>query len=385
MKKTLRSLILLLLMIFSLTFNVWATADLNINSKSAVLIDGGTGDIIYESNKDEKLPPASIAKIMTMILGLEAVENGRISLNDEVVISSYASSMGGSQVYLEAGETQVVEELFRAIAIRSANDAAVALAECISGTEDIFVKMMNGRAKELGMNNTNFTNASGLPDEEHYTSAYDVALMSRELLKHDIASEWLKTYIYDMKVGKNKDKIQTLVNTNKLIKQYQGVTGVKTGSTNQAGFCLSGSAKRGNLELIAVIMGADNSKTRFNEVQKMLDFGFANYDSVVIGKKGEIIQKIEIEKGSKNFVNAVFERDSFVLLSKGQKDSIDKQIILDKAMIAPIYRGETIGKMIISIDGKKTHEINLVAEEDIEKSGFFNMMKKTVTLFLNQK
>lgn len=385
MKNTLKFLGLLLLINFSMSSNVWATEELNISSKSAVLIDGGTGEIIYESNKDEKLPPASIAKIMTMLLGLEAIEGGRISFEDEVVVSNHASGMGGSQVYLEAGETQPVRELFKAIAIRSANDAAVALGEHIAGSEDIFVKMMNDRAKKLGMKNTMFTNASGLPDQDHYTSAYDVALMSRELLKHDVSREWLQTYIYDMKVGKNKDKIQTMVNTNKLIKRYQGITGVKTGSTNQAGYCVSASAKKGNLELISVIMGADNSKIRFNEAQRLLDFGFANYDSMIIGKKGEIVKNIGIEKGEKDFVNIVFEKDNFVLLPKGQNDNIDKSIMFEEHLVAPISKGDVLGKMIVSIDGKKSHEIDLIAEEDIGKIGLFDMMKKTMRLFLNHK
>lgn len=385
MKKRLGSLILLLLIVLSSTINVLAEEDLNINSKSAVLMDAGSGDIIYALNKDEKLPPASIAKIMTMLLGLEAVESGRISLKDKVVISNHASGMGGSQIYLETGETQIVEELFKAIAIRSANDAAVALGEHIAGSEDIFVKMMNEKAKKLGMENTNFANASGLPNKDHYTTAYDVALMSRELLKHNIASEWLKTYIYDMKVGKDKDKIQTLVNTNKLIKQYQGVTGLKTGSTNEAGYCLSASAQRGNLELISVIMGADNSKIRFNEAKRMLDFGFANYDSLIIGKEGEIVGSIYVEKGNINILDATLEKDSFVLLPKGKKDDIDKKVILEETLNAPIMKGDTIGKMIISINGEKTHEINLVAKENVHKAGLLNMMKKTIKSFLNQK
>lgn len=385
MKKRLGSLILLLLIVFSSTINVLAEEDLNINSKSAVLMDAGSGDIIYALNKDEKLPPASIAKIMTMLLGLEAVESGRISLKDKVVISNHASGMGGSQIYLETGETQVVEELFKAIAIRSANDAAVALGEHIAGSEDIFVKMMNEKAKKLGMENTHFANASGLPNKDHYTTAYDVALMSRELLKHNIASEWLKTYIYDMKVGKDKDKIQTLVNTNKLIKQYQGVTGLKTGSTNEAGYCLSASAQRGNLELISVVMGADNSKIRFNEAKRMLDFGFANYDSLIIGKEGEIVGSVYVEKGNINILDAILEKDSFVLLPKGKKDDIDKKVILEETLNAPIMKGDTIGKMIISINGEKTHEINLVAKENVHKAGLLNMMKKTIKSFLNQK
>lgn len=385
MNKRLGSLILSLLIVFSLSFNVFADEDLNINSKSAVLMDAGTGEIIYELNKDEMLPPASITKIMTVLLGVEAIKSGKISLEDEVTISSHASSMGGSQVYLDAGETQKVEELFKAILIRSANDAAVAIGEHIAGSEEIFVRMMNERAQELGMKNTKFKNSSGLPDTEQYSSSHDVAIMSKEILKYDLLDEWLTTYIYDMKVGKNKDKIQTLVNTNKLIKQYEGITGIKTGSTNEAGFCISASAKRGNLELIAVIMGSDSSKERFNEAMRLLDFGFANYDSFMIGEKDEVFGSIYIQKGNINTLDAILDRSSFVLLPKENKDKIDKKVILYENLEAPIMKGDVIGEIIISINGEKTHKVDLVAKDDVEKASLFKLMKNTIKSFVNQK
>ncbi len=382
MKKRLVSIILMILFLTSFSLNPIAIEELDIKGKSALLMDANTGEIIYELNKDEGLPPASIAKVMTMLLGLEAIEAGKISLADEVLISEYASSMGGTQVYLETGEIQPVEELFKAIAIRSANDAAVALGEYVAGSEELFVNMMNKRAKELGMNNTKFKNASGLPNKEHHVSAYDVALMSRELLKHDVVRDWLTTYIYDMKVGKKKDQIQTMVNTNKLIKQYQNITGVKTGSTNEAGHCLSASAKRGNLELIAVVMGANTSKERFDEAKKMLDYGFANYDSFIVGKKDDVIGYVTIEKGKVLNVDAVLENDSYVLLPKGQDSNIDKKIVLPEGAKAPLAKGEEIGNMIITLNGKEIHRIKLVAKDSVDRANFLDMLKRNLNSFL---
>ncbi len=381
MKKRLVSITLIILLLASFSLETIAVEELDVKGKSALIMDANTGQVIYELNKDERLPPASIAKIMTILLGLEAVKSGKISLSDEVLVSEYASSMGGTQVYLDMGEVQIVEELFKAIAIRSANDAAVALAEYIAGSEAAFVKMMNKRAKELGMNNTHFKNANGLPNEEHYVSAYDVALMSKEILKYDIAKEWLTTYMYDMKVGKKKDKIQTLVNTNKLIKQYQNVTGVKTGSTNEAGYCLSASAKRGNLELIGVIMGADTSKDRFNEAKRMLDFGFANYDSLMIGEKGDIIDSIKVEKGHVSTIDAILKEDSFVLVSKGQEGNVHKEVLLEESIKAPLEAGEEIGSMIISLNGKEIDRIKLVAKDSVKKASFLDMLKRSLILF----
>lgn len=217
--------------------------ELNVTSKAALLMDYSTGEVIFSYNEHEKLPPASITKIMTLLLTMEAIENGKLNLDDKVVISEYAASMGGTQVYLEPGETQTVENLIKAVSIRSANDAAVALGEAISGTNEGFIKLMNERAKSLGMNNTHFSNASGLPSENHYTTAYDIALMSRELLKYEGLQKYLTTYMEEIVVGKNKDDTQVMVNTNKLIRDYDGTTGIKTGSTNAAGYCLSASAK----------------------------------------------------------------------------------------------------------------------------------------------
>lgn len=383
MKKRLLSIILLLLIVFPISLRVYAVEDLKINAKSAILVDVNTGEIIYKLNENDRLPPASISKIMTMLIGMEAIDSGKIKLTDQVIVSEHASKTGGSTVFLETGETQSVENLFRAITIRSANDAAVALAEYIAGSEDIFVKLMNQRSKILGMKNTNFSNASGLPNKEHYTSAYDVSLMSRELLKHGKTQEWLTTYILDMMVGRKKTSTQTMVNTNRLIKEYNGATGIKTGSTNEAGYCLSASAKRGNLELIAVIMGADTSKVRFDEAKRMLDYGFANYDSITIGKKGDIIATLPVEKGRLQEVDLMLAEDSYVLLPKGEKGNFDKEVNLPESISAPILSGDEVGTLLISLNGKEIDKIKLVSKSNVEKANIINMLNRTIKSYLS--
>ncbi len=378
-----RILCIILILIINLVVPMRTLAEddpLNINAKSAVLMDYNTKEILYEKNPQEKVYPASLTKIMTLILGMEVLESGKISLNDEVRISAHAASMGGSQLWLEEGETQTVENLFKAITIRSANDAAVALAEYIAGSEEVFVKMMNEKAKELGMNNTNFMNASGLHHENHYTTAYDVALMSAELLKHEKIHDWLTVYMDEMLVGKKKDKVQSLVNTNRLIKEYEGTTGIKTGSTSQAGYCLSASAKRGNLHLIAIIMGSDTSKIRFEESKRLLDYGFANYDSVTIGRKGDSIGKVLVQKGTSQYLEAVLERDAYLLLPKGQSKEIAKEIVLPDYVNTPIKTGDVIGKLIIKIEGQEVDRVNLVAKNDVERATIKDMFFK---VFIN--
>lgn len=384
MRNRLVSIILLFLILTHLPLFSYADvdADLKVNAKAAILMDANTGAIIYKLNEDDRLAPASITKVMTLLLGIEAVEKGRIALNDEVMVSEHASSIKGSTVFLEAGEIQIVENLFKAIAIRSANDASVALAEHIAGSEELFVKMMNERAKELGMKNTNFANASGWPSDNHYISALDVALMSKELLKHDKVQEWLTIYMYDMTVGKKKNSIQTMVNTNELIKKYEGATGVKTGSTNEAGFCLSASAKRGDLELIAVILGANNSKTRFEESKRMLDFGFASFESIAIGKKGDVFANLPIEKGKIQEVELILARDSYALLPKGQKGDIHRELILPDSIPAPIEAGDTVGEMIVTIDGKEIDRVKLITKSKIGKANLFNMIQRTFKSYL---
>lgn len=383
MNKRIICITLILILSFIIPTETFAEDHLNINAKSAILMDYNTKEVLYEKNPNEKLYPASLTKIMTLLLGMEALESGKISLTDEVRISAHAASMGGSQLWLEEGETQTVENLFKAITIRSANDASVALAEHIAGSEEIFVKMMNEKAKELGMNNTNFMNSSGLHHENHYTTAYDVALMSAELLKYDKIHEWLTVYMDEMLVGKQKDKVQSLVNTNRLIKEYEGTTGIKTGSTSQAGYCLSASAKKGNLHLIAVVMGSETSKIRFEESMRLLDYGFANYDSVTIGRKGEVIDKVLIQKGDSQYLEVVLEKDSYLLLPKGQSKDITKEILLPEYVNTPIKKGDVIGELVIKIDGKDVDRVKLVAKNDVARATIKDMFLKLLKNYIN--
>ena len=291
LKKKLVSIALTIILSFT---SITVYGDMDISSKSALLMDSTSGDIIFAVNEKEELPPASITKIMTLLLTMEALDSNKINLSDEVNISENASKMAGTSIYLDVGEMQTVENLIKAISIRSANDACVAIAEHISGSEESFVALMNEKAEILGMENTHFSNSTGLPIENHYTTAYDTAIMSRELLMYPNILKYLGIYMEDLKVGKSKTSIQTMVNTNRLVKNYDGANGIKTGYTEEAKHCISASAKRGDLQLIAVILGASTSPLRFEEATNLLDHGFSNYESISIGKKGDIFSNIQI-------------------------------------------------------------------------------------------
>lgn len=377
--------IILIIMLFQFTAPIYAEDSLDIKAKSAILIDYHTGEVIYEKNPNDKLAPASISKIMTLLLGMEALESGKIKLSDKVRISSHAAGMGGSQLWLEEGEVQMIDELFKAIVLRSANDASVALAEHIAGSEEIFVNMMNEKAKALGMKDTNFTNATGLPHENHYVSAADVSIMSQELLKHKKIHDWLTIYMDEMTVGKKNDKIASLVNTNRLVKEYEGTTGIKTGSTQEAGFCLAASAKRGNLHLIAVVMGSETSKIRFDESIRLLDYGFANYDSIPIGRKGDILGKVLTHKGDLEYLEVALERDAYILIPKGKGGNLGKEILLPEFIESPIEEGEKIGELVIKIDEREIDRINLISKNSIGRAKFKEMLKKVVKSLLINK
>jgi len=371
--------IFLTLVLVMTSFGVaYADNPFDVEAKSAILIDNSTGKIIYEKNIHEKLQPASITKIMVLLLCMEALDSNKITLDDEVIVSSYAASMGGSQVYLEEGEIQKVDQLLRAISLRSANDASVALAEYISGSNDAFIQKMNERAKELGMNNTNFRNVTGLPDSEHYTTAYDISLMSRELLKHPKIHEWLTLWMDEIKVGKEKDVTQSLNNTNKLIHDYQGANGIKTGFTNDAGYCLSASAKRGNLSLISVVLGCSTSNIRFNESKKLLDYGFANYDSIPICKENDIINILPVSKGKNDKIKVLAKNDLSILVKKGNSKNIQKEILLPESIDAPLEEGHKVGELIIKIDNVEVGRTDLVIEKNIEKASIIDMLRKVI-------
>lgn len=348
------------------------------SAKGAVLLDAGSGTFLYEKNSHDKLPPASITKIMTMLLVMESIERGQIDLQDMVTISERAASMGGSQMYMEASEQQSVETLLAGMAIASANDACVACAEHVGGTEEIFVDMMNKRAKDLGMNDTHFVNTNGLPAADHYTSAYDIGLMSKELLKHEKTKEWFTTWQSTVLVGQ-KSKKQTelgLTNTNRLIKLYPGANGIKTGFTQEAGYCLSGSATKGDLTLISVVLGCDTTKNRWAESIRLLDYGFAAYDSTKIATKGEIIGTVTVEKGEPSSVNAVAKENISLLVKKGEAGKISRAAVFSEKLKAPLTKGEPVGELIVYKEEKEVERHTLVAETGAERAGIFEIYKR---------
>ncbi len=372
----LMSVVLVITLLFSFSIpQVEAVQPFEINARSAILIDAATGTVLYEKNIHEALPPASVTKVMTMLLVMEAIEDNKLTLEDKAVVSEHASKMGGTQLYLEPGEIKTIEELMKGIAIRSANDACVVVGEHLAGSEEMFVQRMNERAKELGMNDTNFVNTNGLPAPGHVTSANDIALMSKELLKHKDIHKWLTTWMDEVVVGKSQS-VQQLVNTNRLIRFYEGANGVKTGYTSEAKHCLSASATRGSSTFIAVIMGAPTSPIRFSEAAKLLDHGFANYNSVDVIKKDAVVGTIPVHKGNVLEMNAVAKEDLKLLVKKGEDGKIDKEVVLPQFIQAPLIKGEKVGEVIVTVDGKEESRVDLVAAEDIEKASFVDIISR---------
>ncbi len=358
---------------------------LEITSTAAVLMEGSTGQVIYEKNKDEKLKPASVTKVMTLLLIFEAIDSGKIKLTDPVTISEHAASMGGSQVYLEPFETQDVNTLIKCISIASANDASVAMAEMIGGSEESFVAMMNARAKELGMLNTNFVNACGLDADNHYTTAYDIALMSRELIsKHPQISEyatvWMDTFVHTTRKGQTEFG---LTNTNKLIKQYNGITGLKTGSTGLAKYCLSATAKRNGMDMIAVILAAPSTKVRFSEASKLLDYGFANCSIFKDKNEDLVVNPIPVKQGIADSVGyRVNDEFSYVCLKGTNPADIKKEITLVENITAPITENFKVGEITYKLNGKKIGSIDIVSAENIDKAKFKDYFNLTFKKFL---
>lgn len=347
---------------------------LNLESGSAILIEQSTGKILYAHNIHEKLRPASVTKVMSILLIMEALQNGKISLTDQVPCSENAASMGGSQIWLDPRETLSVDDMLKAICVNSANDCVVAMAEYIAGTEESFVQMMNNKARELGMNDTIFKNCHGLDEDGHLTSSYDIALMSRELLKkYPEVTKYTTIWMDTLRDGKSQ-----LSNTNKLIKNYKGATGLKTGSTSLALYNLSASATRDNLSLIAVIMKAPSTKVRFSEATKLLDYGFNQFSYKSFGKKGDLVQTIDINKGVKKVNGVILENDAGALVQKGKEKEIVQNMIIDENISAPIMAGQKLGEMTFSLDGKVIDSVNLVAQNSVEKITFFTMIKKVV-------
>lgn len=369
--------ILIAIMPMNLSFANEDNAPLSVSSKSAILMDVGSGQILYEKNAHDKLPPASVTKVMTMLLICEALDSGKITLDDSVQISENAASMGGSQIFLEAGEVQKVDTLLKGIAVASANDGCVAMAEYIGGSVESFVDMMNAKAKELNMKDTNFVNTNGLPVDNHYTSAHDIAIMSRELLKHDVISKYLTTWMDQVVVGKKQITVG-LANTNKLIKHYQGATGVKTGFTQQAKYCLSASAKRGDTHLVAVTLGAETSPERFKDATSLLNFGFANYESVKLCSKNDNIATLTLDKADEQKINLVAKEDLSVLIKKGGNKDFTRKIKVNENPTIPIKKGTNLGYVEIYQGKTLVGKVDLVNTKDIQKASYLKMLQRVI-------
>ncbi|HOE56842.1 MAG TPA: D-alanyl-D-alanine carboxypeptidase family protein [Bacillota bacterium] len=364
---------------FGIIVPVYSEEDMNLNCKSAALMDFGTGKLIYEQNSHEKLAPASVTKVMTMLLVMEALDSGKIAYEDKVIISDLASSKNnkGTMLLLEAGEIRTIKELLYGIAVESANDACIAVAEYISGSEEEFVKLMNKRAKELGAYDSSFVNTNGLPAPGHVTSAYDMALISRELLKHEKIFDFISKYMIKVYVGKKNNVLRELVNKNKMLRFYNDVDGIKTGWTEDAGYCISVTAKRNNLRLISVVMGSPKVEIRNKEARKLIDYGFANFNSVLVIKKDGKIQEVRVSKGNHLKVNAVADRDISILLNKGEEKNIKKIAELPDVLNAPIKKGEKIGELVVYINDAEVGRYDLVSDMDVNKSSFVNNLKNS--------
>lgn len=358
-------------LLFFLFFGKISALSLTSYSDSAILIEPTTNTILYELNKDKRKPPASMTKLMTMLLIIEAIDDGRIKLNDIVTVSKNAAGMGGSQVFLEENMKIEVEQLLKGIAIASGNDAAVAMAEHIAGSTDEFVKMMNDKVKELGLSNTHFVNVHGLDAENHYSSAYDMAQIARELLKHEKILEY--TSLYEDYLIKPDGSKTWLVNTNKLVRFYDGVDGLKTGYTSTAKYCLTATAQKNNIRFVTVAMGVDTSEHRSADTTSMLNYAFANYKLNTIIKKDQVIGEIEVKKGRNNIGKIAASENVTDLLKQNEKKTYSYNIIKDKVE-APLKKGDVVGKLeVIDNNGKKVKDVDLVINESIDKHSFFSL------------
>ena len=352
------------------------STDMQLDCKSAILMDAKTGAVLFEQNADEALPPASVTKIMTLLLVMEAIEAGKIKLDDTVVTSSHAASMGGSQIYLKEGEQMSVEDMLKSVVISSANDAACALAEFVSGSEEAFVRQMNERAAELGMKNTTFENTNGLDDtsKNHLTSARDIAVMSRELIKHEKILEYSSIWMDTVRGG-----TFGLTNTNRLVRFYRGCTGLKTGSTSKAGFCISATAERDGVSLICVIMGAETRDIRNGLATRLLDYGFANYG--MYSHTPKALDNVKVTCGVKDSVKVGY--DAFEMtVPKGDAAKISYKVELPESLSAPIQKGDVVGSVVFTLDGKEIGRADVCAAEDVNKISFMELWLRILAKFL---
>lgn len=366
-RKSVFSLILCISIIMTLMFpiKVDALSEDSITAPSAVLMEASTGKIIFEKNSHEQRPCASVTKVMTLLLVFEAIDSGKLDFDDTITASEHAASMGGSDIWLENGETMSADDMIKATVVASANDAAVALAEHISGSEDAFVEEMNKRAKELKMNDTVFKNCNGLDEDGHVTSAYDVAVMSRELMTHEKIFDYTSIWLDYLRDGKTQ-----IVNTNKLLKTYNGITGLKTGTTDDAGCCMSASATRDNVSLVAVVLGCNTGKERFADAAALLDYGFANVSVKELSLPDDMPKRINVNGGMKDSVSLKCDVNSNVVVDKGDSSEIITEIDLPDSIDAPIEKGCKLGTLTYSINGKPVRVCDIKANEDIEEASF---------------
>ncbi|MFC0523079.1 D-alanyl-D-alanine carboxypeptidase family protein [Pontibacillus salicampi] len=348
------------------------------DAKSAVLMERDTGEVLYNKNADEKLPPASMTKIMTMLLIMEALDKGTLKLDENVRVSEYAASMGGSQIFLEAGEEMTVNELLKGVAVASGNDASVALAERISGSEEEFVAKMNEKAKNLGLSNTSFQNTTGLPAKDHYTTAHDMAVMAKELLKHEEITKY--TSIYEDYLRKGTEDEFWLVNTNKLVKFYDGVDGLKTGFTREALYCLTATAKKDDMRVIAVVMGAKTPKERNATISSMLDYAFNSYETDALYKRYQKVDQLNMIRAKQSEIDVVTNESVSLLKKKGeQMDNVKTDIIYNENLKLPLNKGQEIGILKVSSNGKPLSEAKLVVKDSVDEAGVFTLFKRTMS------
>ncbi len=383
MKKSIVFIISLVMIFVYLPFGALSAnedAAIKVDAKACVLMDVSSGEVLFSKNEHEKLFPASVTKIMPILLVMEALDSGKITLEDKVTTSPAAASKGGSQIWLKEGEQMTVDELLRAAVIASANDACTALGEFIAGSEEGIVKMMNDKAKQLGMNDTNFVNCTGLDDDtdDHLTSAYDIALMSKELLGHERITNYSTVWMDSLRGGQTE-----LVNTNKLVRFYKGTTGLKTGTTSKAGHCVSASAMRNDLHLVAVVLGSSSGTNRFESAKAMLNWGFANYESVTPSLDMNLITDVNIIKGISDKITPQIEKINPITLKSGTKGKIETSVELSTDVEAPVEKGQTLGKVVFTVDGETIGEYKIYAPEEVRRlkiSDVFKRMLSSLTL-----
>ncbi|MGE5588562.1 MAG: D-alanyl-D-alanine carboxypeptidase family protein [Clostridia bacterium] len=365
------------------SLSVQAAAPPELKARSAVLTSAETGQVLYEKEPDLRVAPASITKVMTMLLAMEAVDSKKVSLDDMVTTSTEASQIGGSQIWLAEGEQMKLGDMMKAIAIVSANDAAYAVSEFISGSAEDFVNQMNEKAKELGMNGTHFENPDGLPAPDHYSTARDIAIMSRELVtKHPKVLEWTSTWTDTLgrKGARVRQEESFLRNTNELILRYPGADGLKTGMTDEAGYCLAGTARRDDVRLISVVMGLPTNEDRIEDTMKLLNYGFREFDRVPVAKKGDVVGKVRVPNGRREEVPAAASTDFVAFVEKGKKDFVETAVVsLERR--APIRKGEKLGAIVASLDGREVARVDVVATEDVQRANILTVIVRAIRDF----